>query len=257
MFFKYLIILLFIFSCTTNDFQSKKKKLVNIDHTYSNIGFTLIYDDDLKKKKILSKKMNVRKLEIFQRNLKKNKIVKVTNLINNKSIIAVVGSNSVYPHFYNSVISKRIAEELEINYNEPYIQILEIDKTNTFIAKKSKMFDEEKNVADKAPVMEITIKSISSNQSDLKAKNIEKPFNYIIKIADFYYKDSAKTLVNRLNKEIDYKNGKIKKLSKTKYRVFVGPFFDLNTLKDAFNDILKLNFENIEIIKLWKKKLVF
>jgi hypothetical protein len=51
MFFKYLIILLFIFSCTTNDFQSKKKKLVNIDHTYSNIGFTLIYDDDLKKKK--------------------------------------------------------------------------------------------------------------------------------------------------------------------------------------------------------------
>ena len=134
---------------------------------------------------------------------------------------------------------------------------VEIDKTNTFIAKKSKMFDEEKNVADKAPVMEITIKSISSNQSDLKAKNIEKPFNYIIKIADFYYKDSAKTLVNRLNKEIDYKNGKIKKLSKTKFRVFVGPFFDLNTLKDAFNDILKLNFENIEIIKLWKKKLVF
>ena len=51
---------------------------------------------------------------IFQSNLKKNTDVKITNLLNNKSILAKVGANST-SKFYNSVISKRIYDELELN----------------------------------------------------------------------------------------------------------------------------------------------
>ena len=194
--------------------------------------------------------MSKRSLEIFQKDIKRNKMVKVTNLINNKSIIAVVSSKSKYPSFYNSVISKRIADELDINTMEPYVKISEINNNSTFVAKKSKMFEEEKKVADKAPVIEITINNIGLSAKDSQIETNIKPFNYIIKLGDFYYENSAKILVNKILNEFDYINVKIKKLSQNKHRVFVGPFKNISSLKDAFNDILKLNFENIEIIKL-------
>ena len=249
MYYRILIFLFFLCSCSPNQLNVKTSNN-KINNAYSNIGFALIYHEDLKKQNIITKKMNNRTLLIYQRNLKKNKIVKVTNLINNKSVIAVVGSNSKYPSFYNSVISKRIAEEIKLNIDEPYIKILEIDNNNTFIAKKSKMFDEEKQVANKAPVTEIKIKTIGINDSSTKVKKLNLPFNYIIKLVDFYYKDSAESLVNRLRNEIIKEKAKIEKISDTKYRVYIGPYENLNSLKRAFDDINKLNFENIEIIKL-------
>ena len=112
------------------------------------------------------------------------------------------------------------------------------------------MFDEEKQVANKAPVTEIKIKTIGINDSSTKVKKLNLPFNYIIKLVDFYYKDSAESLVNRLRNEIIKEKAKIEKISDTKYRVYIGPYENLNSLKRAFDDINKLNFENIEIIKL-------
>jgi len=41
----------------------------------------------------------------------------------------------------------------------------------------------------------------------------------------------------------------IDKLSSTKFRVFLGPYSDLNSLKNSFNAINILQFENIEIIR--------
>ena len=238
-----------MFSCSPNTLEVNN---INnkVHHIYSNIGFALIYNDDLKKQKIINKSMNNRSFLIFQKNLKKNKTVKVTNLINNKSVIAIVGSNSKYPSFYNSVITKRIAEEIKLNTNEPYVKIQEINNENTFIAKKSKMFEEEKKVANTAPVTEIKIKSLRLSQPSTKVEEINLPFNYIIKLVDFYYKDSAESLINRLKDEIFIKNVKIKKISDTKYRVYLGPYADIIALKKAFDDILKLDFENIEVIKL-------
>ena len=46
--------------------------------------------------------------------------------MNSKSIIAKVGNNANYPAFNNSVVSKRIASELELDFDEPYVEILEI-----------------------------------------------------------------------------------------------------------------------------------
>ena len=52
--YKYLILIFFLFSCTTNNV--KKSKDIVFKDSYSNKGFTLIYDDSLKKKKKLSVK---------------------------------------------------------------------------------------------------------------------------------------------------------------------------------------------------------
>ena len=65
----------------------------------------------LKKQKLIDKKIDERSLIIFQKNLKKDTKVKITNLLNNKSILARVGANAKYPSFYNAVLSKRIFDE--------------------------------------------------------------------------------------------------------------------------------------------------
>ena len=49
-------------------------------------------------------------------------------------------------------------------------------------------------------------------------------------------------------KETKLKNISIIKLSQTKYRVLIGPFDDIKSLKDSFEKIDLLNFENLEIL---------
>ena len=245
--FRYILIFIFLFSCSNID---KTNKII-FDQTYSNAGFALVFDIDLYKNKTIGKNIDDRSMIIFQRNLKKNTQVKITNLINNKSVIAVVGNNAHYPLFFNSVISKRIADEIDINVNEPYVQIVEISGNSTFIANKAKTFDEEREVAEKAPVLEIGIKDLNSNYKSLSNKDKSiKEFKYVIKIADFYYLKTAKLLKKRIISELNIKEVKINELSKTQFRVYLGPYNNLNNIKKNFNKILKLEFENIEIIKL-------
>ena len=240
---------LFLYSCSTTVVDKKSHDIIPVE-IFSTKGFTLLYDDDLRSKKLISKKIDERSLIIFQKNLKKNSSVKITNLINNKYILAKVGSRSKYPNFYNSVISKRIFDELELSISEPYVEISTVSENSTFLAKKAKMFDEEKEVADKAPVEGISISDLSQNKKKVK-KNINKDkFRYIIKIADFYYENTAKSMKKRIKDEINIKNVKILKISNINYRVYLGPFDNIKSLKQTFDDIRPLNFENIEIIKL-------
>ena len=244
--YKYLLLIFFLCSCASNNIN--KSKDIIFKDSFSNKGFTLIYDDSLKKKRIITKKIEERSLIIFQKNLTKGTTVKITNLINNKSMLAKVGPKSDYPSFYNSVISKRIYNKLEIDIEEPYVEVLEISENSTFLAKKAKTFDEEKNVADKAPVEDISIYSLN-NDTDKSIKNEINNFSYIVKIADFYYEDTAKLMIKRIKSESKLISINILKLSDTNYRVYLGPFKDLKSLKKAFNDIKIINFENIEIIK--------
>ena len=249
--FKKLILIFFIFYLSAcNQFDQNNKSLVYIsDQKYSNTGFALIYDDQLKKEKKISQKIDNRSLLIFHNKIKKNSFVKITNPVNDKSIIAeVVSNNAKYSDFYNSVITKRIAEELSLDPKEPYVDLFLISKNSTFVAKKAKTFDEEKKVAEKAPVDGITIDNLGKEKK--KEKKIKKQkFLYSIKIADFYYKESAENMINRIKDETSVKKSLIKKLSKTKYRVLLGPFNDIKKLEKSFNEIKVLNFENIEILK--------
>ena len=77
----------------------------------------------------------------------------------------------------------------------------------------------------------------------------EKIFKYTIKIADFYYKESANNMLDRIINETGIKSPFVKTISKTKYRVLLGPFNDIKKLEDSFNEIKSLDFENIEILK--------
>ena len=113
-----LFIFFALFSCVTNP-VTETKVSIHPKSFFLNKGFALIYNDDLFKKKLVKSKIEDRSLIIFQKNLKKNTSVKITNLLNSKYLIARVGNKTNYPFFYNSVISKRIKDELELAETEP------------------------------------------------------------------------------------------------------------------------------------------
>ncbi len=242
-----ILTLFFLSSCSVDISKKESNEIVSLIG-FKNNGFALVYDDNFYKNDVVSSKLEDRDLLIFQKNLKKDTTVKIKNNINNKSVIAKVGKDANYPLFNNSVISKRIASEIELNLDEPYIEIIEILNNSSFVAKKAKTFEEEKKVADKAPVDLISVNDLNKNQKKIK-NDTNNIFSYIIKIGDFYFYDSAKLMIKRIDQETNVKNIKLKTLSETNYRVFLGPFNSLNSLKKAFNDISLLNFENIEIIK--------
>tara|TARA_B100001063_G_C16649846_1_gene495339 strand:+ start:140 stop:892 length:753 start_codon:yes stop_codon:yes gene_type:complete len=244
-----LISLLFLFlmllSCDQTIKSKKQKFSIELENRYRNSGFALVYQDDLQN----IKKLEARSLNIYHKSLKKKSIVKITNPVNQKYLIAEVKSNRVkFSNFFNSVLSLRIAEELELDLKEPYVEIILVSKNSTFIAKKAKMFDEERSVAEKAPVDGILINDLN-NKKIKKKKNKDNIFSYSIKIADFYYYDTAQTMINRIKNETSIKNSKMIRLSETKFRVLIGPFSDIKSLKDSFEKMNSLNFDNLEILK--------
>ena len=202
-----LIIFLLISNCTTGSLQKNKPSKISVNG-YSNKGFALVYGENLFEQKIISKKISERSLMIFQKHLKINTKVKITNILNNKSIVGIVGDSSKYPSFNNSVLSIRIADEIDLDINQPYVEILEILENSIFIAQKAKTYDEERSVAVKAPVAEINIMDLNIAEKDEK-ENFSKKFSYTIKIADFYFNDTALILLRRIKTETLIKNLKV------------------------------------------------
>ena len=247
--YKILTFLLFIFlnSCVTAPVEKKDNSTTPKSY-FLNKGFTLVYNEELYKEKLVKGKIEDRSLTIFQKNLKKNTKVKITNILNKKILIVTVGNDSLYPLFNNSVISTRIANELELDLNEPYIEIISISENSMFISKRAKTYDEEKQVAEKVPINGITINNLNKTKT-INQKMTSKNFSYKIKIADFYFYKTALLMLNRIKDETKNENTKIEKISDKKYRVYLGPFGDINSLQNSYNDINILNFENIEIIK--------
>ncbi len=242
-----LILIIFILFTNCNQHASKNSNSLSFknENRYSNSGFALIYNDNLD-----IKKLDDRSLLIFHKNLKNKSLVKISNPTNNKSLIAQVKSNKVkFSNFYNSVISNRIAEILELDYNEPYIEISSISKNSTFVAKKAKTFEEEKEVAEKVPIDGIKISNLNDEKNYQKKQVSNEKFSYAIKVADFYYKKTAFLMIDRIKTETSITNIKLIKISKTNYRVLLGPFNDINSLKETFEKMNLLYFENLEILK--------
>ena len=55
-------------------------------------------------------------------------------------------------------------------------------------------------------------------------------------------------MVERIKDESLINNVDIVKLSETKYRVLIGPFNDIKSLRNSFEKMGLFNFENLEIL---------
>ena len=114
-------------------------------------------------------------------------------------------------------------------------------------AKESNTFEEEKNVAGKAPVNEIKMDDLAKKDSKVEKSGEKK--NFILVISDFYYIDSANNLKKDLLKKININKISVKKINNNKYRLLVGPFENFNALKTTYISLNKLGFEGLNIYK--------
>ena len=92
--------------------------------------------------------------------------------------------------------------------------------------------------------IEINDLSKIKTTSKVKEKN-----RYILLISDFYYLDSAKNLKNELTKKTKLDGFTIKKINNKKYRLYIGPFQNFNSLKSTYISLNKLGFEELNIYK--------
>ena len=157
-----------------------------------------------------------------------------------------------------SIIIKKIALFLSnkklnllwtpLDFNNPFVEVIEVKKNVTFIAKKANTFEEEKNVAEVAPVNEVKMDDLTQKITEPK-KELNKKSNFILVISDFYFEDSAKNLMDELIKKTKINNISVKKINDKKYRLFSGPFENFNALKTIYISLNKLGFENLNIYK--------
>ena len=67
--------------------------------------------------------------------LKTNTSLKIINPVNSKAIETKIYKKAKYPEIFNIVISRKIAAILELDANNPYVEVIEVKKNKTFIAK--------------------------------------------------------------------------------------------------------------------------
>ena len=136
--FKTFFLFFFIFSCTPHLATFNQKE------NYSATGFAYIYNDKDFNKKIIKGKMNNEIMQISHQNLRTGTLIKISNSKNKKSIVLKNVKRIKYPEFYKILITKPVAEDLNLDTNLPILEILEIKKNKSFVAKKAKIYNEEK-----------------------------------------------------------------------------------------------------------------
>ena len=103
----------------------------------------------------------------------------------------------------------------------------------------------EKAASNISPVTKVKIHNISTQK-----KSIKKIKKFSIIIGEFYSKESAHHLKDRLEKNYVEKEAlKVKKLRKNKFQLSAGPYTSINTLKNAYFQLNKYGFDNLDIEK--------
>jgi len=225
---------------------------------YSSKGFALIYTNSLFGNGVIKKKLSSNEITdniinnehiiAIHSSLKKNTHIKIINPDNSKFVETKVFRRTNYPKIFNIIISKKIATILELDIDNPYVEVFEVKKNKTFIAKESNIFNEERQVAASVPVDEIKMDDLSEEQIDLD-KVLSKNYNFVLVISDFYYYDSAQNLKEDLMKKTQINKFSVKKINDNKYRLLVGPFENFNALKTTYISLNNLGFEDLDIYR--------
>lgn len=236
-----LIIFFFLVSCSSQLTTLNQKKL------YSAKGFAYIYNENDFNQKIIKGKMNNEIMQISHQYLRTGTLIKISNPKNKESIVLKNIKRIKYPDFYKILITESVAQKLKLNRKLPILEILEIKKNKSFIAKKAKIYTEEKKIPSKAPVDSVQISNISKNKMKKTNAKSEQIF---IHIASFYSTNTAiflkKRIINEI-KNLDPKKLKIKKVNNKETQVILGPYTSVNLLKNDYIKLKSYGFEELDI----------
>jgi hypothetical protein len=217
-----LIVLFFILIASCQTFSSSEN-----NNTYEKIGFAEFTKND----------------DVMHRNITPNSKVKITNLLNKKSLVVEVNKNSNFKKEREIIIPNKYMDLLELNYNLPIVKIETLRTNKTFKADTAKIFDEEKKITQNVEVKNVDIIDLSKNNSS-KNNNLNK---LIIYYGDFTFKNTALDMVSLLKKEIKILNPTVIQVNK-KFRVKVATINDISEFDIFFNKIVNTKFDNYNII---------
>ena len=191
--YKLIVLLLFLTSCAQNYSSLDLKK------SFNSKGFAYIYNDEDFLNQVIKKKLDNNLLQIAHNKLRPGSLIKIINTKTNDSIILKNDKRFEYPEFYKILITKPVAEKINLQLDLPLVEIIEVKKNKSFVAKKTKIFKEEEKIHSNAPIESVTINNISKN---IKKKNKTIKDKFYIIIAEFYSKDSAAKLKQRITQEL-------------------------------------------------------
>tara|TARA_Y100000591_G_C21765989_1_gene662827 strand:+ start:510 stop:1250 length:741 start_codon:yes stop_codon:yes gene_type:complete len=239
--FNIIILSLVLFSCSSNYTKLDKRE------PYYSKGFAYIAKEEKPNKSSLKSVNNNPTLKAFNKFLRPNTLIKIINPDTKDYIILKNSISGKYPDFYKVSISNSVAHEINLDKKLPLIEILEIKKNKSFVAKKAKIFNEEKKISTNAPVTSVKISNISKNKNNKKKKIESKIY---IQIASFYSAESAIYLKKRILSEIpnlDGKKLKIVQKNNKKINLFSGPYNSISLVKNDYTKLLKFGFEDLDI----------
>ena len=239
--FKLIVLFIFLTSCSQNYSRVDLKK------SFSSKGFAYIYNEKDYLDKIIKRKLDNKSLQIAHNKLRSGSLIKITNMKTNDSIILRNSKKFEYPEFYKIVITQPVADEINLKTDLPLVEIIEVKKNKSFVAKKTKIFKEEEKIHSNAPVETVTINNISKKKK-VKNKVIKDEF-YII-IAEFYSKDSANLLKKRITQELknfDSKKLYINSRESNKITLLSGPYSSINLMKNDYIKLKNFGFEELDI----------
>jgi len=240
--FRFIILIFIFYSCSTNTTKIENKP------AYNSTGFAYIFNDIDYKNNVIKGKLDNKKLQVSILDLKVNTLVKIINP-KTKDSITIKNSKKVdYPDFYKVLITQAVADKINVNNENLLVEIVELKKNKSFIAKKAKIFNEEKKISSNAPVTSVKISNISKNKEQIKK---QKKDNFYILIASFYSTRTAEFLKERIIKEIpsyDIKKLKIRKKSNKESNLISGPYKTINLMKNDYIQLKKFGFEDLNFI---------
>lgn len=240
--YKLIFLIIILSACAPQLTTLNKKK------PYAAKGFAYIYNEYDFNQKIIKGRMNNDIVQISHQNLKTGTLIKISNPINQESLVLKNIKRIRYPEFYKILITEALAKKLKLDKNLPILEIVEVKKNKSFIAKEAKTFSEEKKISSKAPVENIQISNISKEKSK-KSRTSSKQI-YIL-LGSFYSIDTANFLKQRINKDVPEFNInklKIKKNNIKENLVISGPYNSINSAKNDYILLKTFGFEELDII---------
>ncbi len=239
--FNLVFIFLILISCTQYQTAYKEKQ------TYNSKGLAYIYTNQDFINKQINKKFDSALFQVGHHSLNTGSLIKIINPKTNDSIVVSISKKVKYPNFYKVLVTKPVADKLNLNINFPFVEVIEIKKNKSFVAKKTKVFEQEKKVKNKAPVQKVEIDNIARVVKKKQKKINEKI--YII-IAEFYSKESALLLKKRISEELinfDSKKIRIKDNNNNKINLLSGPYKTINLMKNDYILLQNFGFEELDI----------
>ena len=158
-----IIILIFLLNSCTQNYSALKN-----DKFYNSKGFAYIYNEKDFINKIIKKRLDNNTLQIAHNKLRPGSLIKITNIKTNDFIILKNNKRFKYPDFYKIIITKPVADEINLKTDLPLVEVIEVKKNKSFIAKKTKIYKEEEKIHSNAPVETVKIDNISKKKESYK-----------------------------------------------------------------------------------------